>query len=82
MPTYAITDVAVILRPEDDVAIAKKEIAAGTILDDGAARIDVRQTIRPGMIIQSFQVNRVRRCIGSEGVTSPSALTKTPFGGS
>ena len=48
MATHAITDVAIILKPEDDVAIAKREIPAGTILEDAETRIEVRQDIRPG----------------------------------
>jgi altronate hydrolase len=48
MATHAIGDVAIILKPEDDVAIAKKEIPAGTILEDATGRIEVRQDIRPG----------------------------------
>src|SRR5204862_2766146 len=36
------------LKPEDDVAVARAELAAGTILEDGAARIEVRQDIKPG----------------------------------
>jgi len=48
MATYAITDVAIVLNPEDDVAIAKKEIAAGSVLEDAGDRIEVRQDIRPG----------------------------------
>ena len=32
MAAHAITDLAIVLKPEDDVAIAKREIAAGTIL--------------------------------------------------
>jgi altronate hydrolase len=48
MATCAITDLAIVLRPEDDVAIAKKEIPAGTILEDAGGRIEVRQDIRPG----------------------------------
>ncbi|HWO03469.1 MAG TPA: UxaA family hydrolase, partial [Methylomirabilota bacterium] len=48
MATHAITDVAIILKPEDDVAIAKKEIPAGTILEDAGGRIEVRQDIKPG----------------------------------
>src|SRR5262249_32720698 len=48
MATHAITDLAIVLKPEDDVAIAKREIAAGTMLEDGETRIDVRQDIRPG----------------------------------
>jgi altronate hydrolase len=48
MATHAITEVAIVLRPEDDVAIAKREIAAGTLLEDAEARIEVGQDIRPG----------------------------------
>ena len=48
MATHAITDLSIILRPEDDVAIAKREIPAGTILEDAGGRIEVRQDIRPG----------------------------------
>ena len=48
MATHAITDVAIVLRPEDDVAIAKKEIPAGTVLEDADGRIEVRQDIKPG----------------------------------
>ena len=48
MGTFALTDKAVLLRPEDDVAVAKAEIPAGSVLEDGAARITVRQDIRPG----------------------------------
>src|SRR5690349_22122980 len=60
MATHRITDVAIILKPEDDVAIAKKELPAGTILEDvgledvgledvgAGGRIEVRQDIRPG----------------------------------
>jgi altronate hydrolase len=48
MATHAITDLAIILKPEDDVAIAKREIPAGTILEDAGGRIEVRQDIKPG----------------------------------
>src|SRR5436309_1294623 len=48
MTTQAITDLAIILKPEDDVAIAKREIPAGTVLDDAGRRIEARQDIRPG----------------------------------
>src|SRR5262245_11115878 len=48
MATHAITDVAIVLKPEDDVAIAKREISAGATLDDDGARIEARQDIRPG----------------------------------
>src|SRR5882724_994912 len=48
MATYALTDKAVLLRAEDDVAVAKAELVAGTVLEDGANRIEVRQDIKPG----------------------------------
>ena len=48
MATYAITDVAIVLNPADDVAIVKKEIPAGSVLEDAGGRIEVRQDIRPG----------------------------------
>jgi hypothetical protein len=48
MATYALTEKAVVLRSEDDVAVAKAELPAGTILEDGGTRIEVRQDIRPG----------------------------------
>jgi altronate hydrolase len=48
MATFPLTERAIVLRPEDDVAIAKKELPAGTILEDGPVRIEVRQEVRPG----------------------------------
>ncbi|HUF91674.1 MAG TPA: SAF domain-containing protein, partial [Candidatus Limnocylindria bacterium] len=48
MATFASTERVIVLRPEDDVAVARLELAAGTILEDGAARIEVRQDIKPG----------------------------------
>jgi altronate hydrolase len=48
MTTCALTERAVVLRSEDDVAIAKKELTAGMILEDGLVRIEVRQDIKPG----------------------------------
>src|SRR5437867_1237208 len=48
MATYAPTEKAVLLRAEDDVAVAKAELAVGTVLEDGATRIEVRQVIKPG----------------------------------
>jgi altronate hydrolase len=48
MAVYAITDVAIVLNPDDDVAIAKKEIVAGCILEDAGGRIEAKQDIRPG----------------------------------
>src|SRR5215813_5255868 len=48
MATYALTEKTVLLRAEDDVALAKAELPAGTVLEDGASRIEVRQDIKPG----------------------------------
>src|SRR5213080_2350863 len=48
MATYALTEKAVVLRSEDDVAVAKAELAIGTVLEDGTRRIEVRQDIKPG----------------------------------
>jgi altronate hydrolase len=48
MATYALTEKAVLLRPEDDVAVAKAELTAGTLLDDGGRLIEVRGDIKPG----------------------------------
>ena len=48
MTTHAITDLAIILKPEDDVAIAKREIPAGAILEDAGGWMEVRQDIKPG----------------------------------
>ncbi len=60
MSTHAITDVAVILKPEDDVAIAKREIAAGSVLEDADGRLEVRQDIRPGHKV-ARRARRARR---------------------
>ena len=48
MATYALTQKAVVLRSEDDVAVAKTELQAGTVLEDGNQRIEVRQDVKPG----------------------------------
>jgi altronate hydrolase len=48
MATYPLTERAILLKPEDDVAIARRELAAGTVLEDGAARIEARVDIKPG----------------------------------
>jgi altronate hydrolase len=48
MATHALTEKAIVLRPEDDVAIAKQPIAAGDVLENRGERIEVRQDIRPG----------------------------------
>lgn len=48
MPEYSLTELAITLRAEDDVAVAKKAIRAGTVLDDGGTRVEVRADIPPG----------------------------------
>src|SRR5437867_12728470 len=48
MATYPLTDRAVVLKPEDDVAIAKKALTAGIVLEDGPTRITVGVDIKPG----------------------------------
>src|SRR5881409_4246140 len=58
MATYALTEKAVLLRAEDDVAVAKAELAAGTVLEDGTTRIEVRQDIRPGHKVARKAVRR------------------------
>ena len=37
MATHAITELAIVLKPEDDVAVARREIRAGTVLEDAGA---------------------------------------------
>src|ERR1051326_2615285 len=48
MATYPLGDKAILLKPEDDVAVAKAELPVGTILEDGGTPIEVRQIIKPG----------------------------------
>ncbi len=48
MPEYPLTELAIALRPEDDVAVAKTPIRAGTVLDDDGTRIEVRADVPPG----------------------------------
>jgi len=48
MPTHALNEKAILLKPEDDVAVARAPLTAGTVLEDGSARIEVRQDIGPG----------------------------------
>src|SRR5262245_12001755 len=43
-----LSEKAILLRAEDDVAIARAELPAGTALDDAGARLEVRQDIKPG----------------------------------
>ncbi len=48
MSTAALTEKAIILRPEDDVAIAKAGLGAGTVLEDALGPLTVRADIPPG----------------------------------
>jgi altronate hydrolase len=45
---YPLTERCIVLRPEDDVAVVKKELFQGMILEDGLSRVEVRQDVRPG----------------------------------
>src|SRR6266481_3710325 len=58
MATHALTEKAILLKPEDDVAVAKAPLSAGTVLEDGADRIDVRQEIKPGHKVARHAVRR------------------------
>jgi altronate hydrolase len=58
MATYPLTDRAILLRPEDDVAIAKKELAVGHRAGGRAARIEVRADIKPGHKVARHAVRR------------------------
>ena len=35
MASYALTDKAILIKPEDDVAVAKAELKMGPVLEDG-----------------------------------------------
>jgi altronate hydrolase len=59
MATFDLREKAIILHPEDDVAIAKAPIVAGTVLEEGAERITVQCDIRPG-----HKVARRARALG------------------
>jgi len=48
MASYALSEKAIVLRPEDDVAVARASLTAGTVLEDEGARIEVGQDIRAG----------------------------------
>src|SRR5215510_4324990 len=48
MPTHSLVEQAVVLNPEDDVAIALNELKAGTALEDAEGRLVVRADVKPG----------------------------------
>src|SRR5262245_48754708 len=58
MATHAIAEKAIVLKPEDDVAVAKAPLEAGTVLEDGSARIEVRTDIKPGHKVARRAVRR------------------------
>ena len=37
MATHALTDKAIVLKPEDDVTVARAPLAVGTVLEDGGS---------------------------------------------
>ena len=47
MSPAALRDVAVVLQPADDVAIAKAELSAGAVLEDDGGPLTVRADIAP-----------------------------------
>ncbi len=48
MATFALAEKAILLNPADHVMIAKANIPAGTIIEDGGTPVEVRQDIRAG----------------------------------
>ncbi len=48
MGNHDLREKAIILHPDDDVAIAKAPISAGAVLEEGSERITVGSDIRPG----------------------------------
>lgn len=48
MPSAALADVAIVLDPEDSVAIAKAALSAGAVLEDADGRLTVRADVPPG----------------------------------
>ena len=79
MATYPLTDRAVLLKPEDDVAIAKKELTAGTVLEDGPTRITVRVDIKPGHKVARRAVSACSKpaCRSRSRPHSPGSGTAT-----
>src|SRR5437870_9630900 len=53
-----LTDRAIVLKPEDDVAVAKAPLDKGAIFDDAGTRIEARQDIKPGHKIARHAVRR------------------------
>src|SRR5262249_5702946 len=57
-PILPLTDRAIVLKPEDDVAVAKAPLDRGAIFEDAAGRIEVRQDIKPGHKIARHDVRK------------------------
>src|SRR2546423_3074425 len=57
---HKLTDRAIVLKPEDDVAVAKASLEKGAVFEDGARRIEARQDIKPGHKIARRAVGRGR----------------------
>src|SRR2546428_9129619 len=55
---HQLTDRAIVLKPEDDAAVAKARLAKGAVFEDGAARIEARQDVKPGHKIARRDVRR------------------------
>src|SRR5438270_9502669 len=55
---HQLTDRAIVLKPEDDVAVAKAPLAKGAVFEDGPARIEARQDVKPGHKIARRDVRR------------------------
>src|SRR2546423_8216778 len=55
---HKLTDRAIVLKPEDDVAVAKASLEKGAVFEDGARRIEARQDIKPGHKIARRDVRR------------------------
>ena len=53
-----LTDRAIVLKPEDDVAVAKAPLDRGAVFEDGGARIEAKQDVKPGHKIARRDVRR------------------------
>src|SRR5499433_4386492 len=54
----ALTDRAIVLKPEDDVAVAKAPLDRGLVVEDGGGQIESRQDIKPGHKIARRAIRR------------------------
>jgi altronate hydrolase len=56
--TPPLTDRAIVLKPEDDVAVAKAPLDQGMVFDDEGTRLEPRQDIKPGHKVARRAVRR------------------------